>query len=146
MFIQLLLLLAGLGSQGNLPESKPTEEPVLSEDSQQQVRYALGNNKISDYRYFGGHGVAIDWLNPPRSWVPEEYAIPRHWGIHGHGGDGETPPAAASGDRPDEPTPAPLPPDNNPSPDPTPVPEPATLALLGLGSVGALLRRRRTAR
>ncbi len=145
MFIQLLLLLAGLGSQGNLPDMTRAEEPVLSEDSQQQVRHALGNNQLRDFRYFGGHVVAVDWLNPPRGWVPDEYPIPRHWGIHGHNDASDDPRPMGSPDWSGDPAPgpAPLPPDNNPSPQPAPVPEPATLALLGLGGAGALLRRRR---
>ena len=140
MLVQLLFLLAGLSSQGAMPQIQNHQEPVLSEDSQEQVRYALGNNQLGEFSYFGGHGIAVDWLNPPRGGPIDGYPVPVSTGLHGGGHSGNT--GLGSGD----PGPQdPLPPDNPPTPTPPPpaVPEPATVALLAMGGVGVMLRRRR---
>jgi hypothetical protein len=137
MLFQMLILLAGLSPQADLhalaPDLRSFQPSQQQEASEEEIRYALGNNELSAWRYFGGFGWRDDWKNPGSARKWSDWVV-RHTGLDGSGG-------YAGQDDPKSPAPTPEQPKDPPPAPPTPVPEPTTMALLA-GGAAVLLRRK----
>ncbi len=137
MLLRMLILLAGLSPQADLhalaPDLRDFQVSQQQEITEEEIRYALGNNELTASRQLGGFGWRDDWKNPGSSRKWSDWVV-RHTGLdgsHGRHGDDDSDIPAPAPDKPNDPPPAP----------PTPVPEPATLTLLAVGAM-ALLRRK----